>query len=100
MLIWKQKYSLQAGGNCFVLCNSTGAIVSVFFNGWDIINSLIQYMWFDTLGSMIRFNVYLEMKNSLPTEGNLVVVCNSTGAIGRLVFNGVKRGGVDVDWIL
>ena len=35
-------------------------------------------------------------KYSLPTSGNLVVVCNSTGAIGSVVFNGVKKGGVDV----
>ena len=37
-------------------------------------------------------------KYYLPTGGNLVVVCNSTGAIGRVVFNGVKQGGVDVAW--
>ena len=35
-------------------------------------------------------------KYSLPTGGRLVVFCNSTGAIGKVVFNGVKRGGVDV----
>ena len=32
-LIWKQKYYLPAGGNCFVVCNSTGSIGSVAFNG-------------------------------------------------------------------
>ena len=36
MFIWKQKYSLPAGGNCFVLCNSTCAIDSVVFNGVKI----------------------------------------------------------------
>ena len=36
-------------------------------------------------------------KYSLPVGCNLVVVCNSTGAIGGVVFNGVKRGDVDVD---
>ena len=33
LFIWKHKDSLPAGGNCFVLCNSTGAICSVLFNG-------------------------------------------------------------------
>ena len=33
LFIWKHKYSLPAGGNYFVLCNSTGAIGSVAFNG-------------------------------------------------------------------
>ena len=32
-LICKQKYYLLAGGNCFVLCNSTGEIGSVVLNG-------------------------------------------------------------------
>ena len=41
-----------------------------------------------------------KQKYSLPTGGNLVFVCNSTGAIVRLVFNGVKWGGVDVAWTL
>ena len=27
-------------------------------------------------------------------------MCNSTGAIGSIVFNGVKRGSVDVAWTL
>ena len=44
---------------------------------------------------MRRSTVDLE-KKSLPSGGNLVVVCNSTGAIGSVVFNGVKRGGVYV----
>ena len=35
-------------------------------------------------------------KYSLPDGGNCFVVCNSTGTIGSVVFNGVKRGGVDV----
>ena len=39
-------------------------------------------------------------KHYLPTGGNLVVLCNSTGAIGSVVFNGVKLGGVDVAWTL
>ena len=39
-------------------------------------------------------------KHYSPTRGNLVVVCNSTGAIGIVVFNGVKQGGVDVAWTL
>ena len=33
LLIYKHKYSLSDGGNCFVLCNSTGTIGSVVFNG-------------------------------------------------------------------
>ena len=33
ILIWKQKYSLPAGGNCFVFCNSTFPIGIVVFNG-------------------------------------------------------------------
>ena len=33
LLIWKHKYYLPAGGNCFVLCNSIGAIGSLVFNG-------------------------------------------------------------------
>ena len=32
LLIWKHKYYLPAGGNCFVLCNSTGFIFSVVCN--------------------------------------------------------------------
>ena len=45
---------------------------------------------------MMRYDVNLEHKHSLPTGGNLVVVCNSTGAIVSVVFNSVKLGGVDV----
>ena len=41
-----------------------------------------------------------KQKYYLPAGGNWVVVCNSTGAIGSLVFNGVKRGGADVAWTL
>ena len=33
LLIRKHKYYLPAGGNCFVLFNSTGTIGSVVFNG-------------------------------------------------------------------
>ena len=44
----------------------------------------------------MRFAVNLETQIFLPTGGNLVVFCNSTGAIGTVVFNRVKRGGVDV----
>ena len=33
LFIWKQKCSLPAEGNFFVLCNSTDAIGSVVFNG-------------------------------------------------------------------
>ena len=39
-------------------------------------------------------------KYYLPLRGNLVVVCNSKGAIGGVVFNSVKRGGVDVAWTI
>ena len=35
-------------------------------------------------------------KYSLPSRGNLVVLCNSTSTIVSVVFNGVKLGGVDV----
>ena len=35
-------------------------------------------------------------KYSLPSGGNFVVFGNSTGKIGKVVINGVKRGGVDV----
>ena len=33
LLIWKHKYYLPAGGNCFVLCNLTDLIGSVVFDG-------------------------------------------------------------------
>ena len=39
-------------------------------------------------------------KYSLPSGGNCVVFGNSTGKIGKVVINGVKRGGVDVAWTL
>ena len=35
-------------------------------------------------------------KYYLPTRGNYVVFINSTGVRGKVVINGVKRGGVDV----
>ena len=35
-------------------------------------------------------------KYSLPTGSNLFVLGNSTGAIGKVVVNAVKRGSVDV----
>ena len=35
-------------------------------------------------------------KYYLPTGDNFVVFGKSTGAIGKVVFNRVKRGGVDV----
>ena len=41
-----------------------------------------------------------KQKYSLPTGGNCFVLCNSTDAIGSVVINGVKRGGVDVAWTL
>ena len=34
LLIWKHKYSLPAGGNCFVFCNSEVIIGIVVFNGF------------------------------------------------------------------
>ena len=59
-----------------------------------IISDLTHYAaWGDLLLS--RKN-----KHSLLTGGNLVVVCKSIGAIGTVVFNDVKRGGVDVAWTL
>ena len=39
-------------------------------------------------------------KYSLPTRGNVVGLCNSTSATGRVVFNGVKQEGEDVSWTL
>ena len=39
-------------------------------------------------------------KYSLPTGDNYVDFVNSTGTRGKLVINGVKRGGVDVAWTL
>ena len=45
---------------------------------------------------MRRFAVNLEKKYSLPTGGNPIVFLNPTGAIGKVVINGVNRGGVDV----
>ena len=41
-----------------------------------------------------------KLKYSLPSGGNCVVFGNSTGRIGNVVINGVKRGGVDVAWTL
>ena len=41
-----------------------------------------------------------KQKYFLPTGGNYVVFVNSTGAIGKVVINGVKRGSVDVAWKL
>ena len=35
-------------------------------------------------------------KYSLPVRGDYFVLCNSTGAIGSVVFNSVKQGGVFV----
>ena len=39
-------------------------------------------------------------KYYLPTGGNSVVFVNSIGARGKVVINGVKRGGVDLAWTL
>ena len=39
-------------------------------------------------------------KYSSPSGGNCVVFGNSTGKRGKVVINGVKRGGVDVAWTL
>ena len=39
-------------------------------------------------------------KYYLPSGGNFVVFGNSTGKTGKVVINGVKRGGVDVAWTL
>ena len=41
-----------------------------------------------------------KQKYSLPAGGNVLVLCNSTGAIGSVVFNGFKQGGVNVAWTL
>ena len=39
-------------------------------------------------------------KYSLPAGGNCLVLSNSTGSIGSVVFNSVKIVGVDVAWTL
>ena len=39
-------------------------------------------------------------KYSLPSGGNHVVFGNLTGAIGKVVINGINLGGVDVAWTL
>ena len=39
-------------------------------------------------------------KYYLPSGGKCVVFVNSTGARGKVVINGVKRGGVDVAYTL
>ena len=36
----------------------------------------------------------------MPSGGKCVVFGNTTGKRGKLVINGVKRGGVDVAWTL
>ena len=41
LLIWKHTYYLPTGGNCCDLCNSTGAIGSVVFNGFK---QVVVYM--------------------------------------------------------
>ena len=47
LLIWKHKYSLPAKGNFFVLCNSTGTIVSVVFNGVKkVVVDVSWTLWF------------------------------------------------------
>ena len=43
LLIRKYKYSLPAGGNCFVVCNSTGKIGSVPFNGVELV--VVDVAW-------------------------------------------------------
>ena len=67
-------------------------------------------MSIDRIQSMALFSIYdlthylewgdlmliLKNKYSLPDKGNCFVLCNSTGAICSALFNGVKRGGVDV----
>ena len=47
--------------------------------------------WGDLL--LIRKHKYY-----LSAGGNCFVLCYSTGEIGSVVFNGVKRGGIDVAW--
>ena len=39
-------------------------------------------------------------KYSLPSGGNCVVFGNSKGKRGKVVINGVKRGGVHMAWTL
>ena len=53
-------------------------------NGEDMIDDLIHYPVFDTLGNLRRFTVNL--KNQI----FCVVVCNLTCGIGRVAFNGVN----------
>ena len=42
-LIWKHKYSLPAGDNCFVPCNSTGSIGSVVFNAVKQVGADVEW---------------------------------------------------------
>ena len=42
----------------------------------------------------------LKHKYSLPAGVNSVVVCNFTGGIGSVAFNGIKIVVVDVAWTL
>ena len=64
--------------------------------GATIINGLIHYPRFDTLGSMRRFTVNLKTQIFFTAGVDSVVVCNLIDAIGIVAFNDFKLVVVDV----
>ena len=84
-------------------CNIPLITTHCFFrciNRYDRINGLIHYPWFYTLVSMRISTVNLKTQIFFTRRGWFFVVCNSTGAIGSVVFNGLKRVVLDVAWTL
>ena len=62
----------------------------------DLFNTLGLTHW----AEWGEFLLAWKNKYYLPTGGNSIVFGNATGARGKVVINGVKRGGIDVVWTL
>ena len=62
--------------------------------------ALFNILYFTHWSAWADLLLTCKHKYSSPTGGNSVAFCNVTGAIGKVVFNGVKQGGLDVAWTL
>ena len=62
--------------------------------------SLFNILYLTHWAAWVDLLLTWKHKYSFPTGDNSVVFGNSTGAIGKVVIDGVERGGVYVAWTL
>ena len=94
VFIW---YSIRDDRNIhFITKNCCGNVLIDRMESTTLFNTLDLTHWV-TWGYLLST---CKHKYSLPSGGKCVVFGNSTGKRGKVVINGVKRGGVDLAWTL